>query len=188
MKKIIGLLAIVVLAAVSFIIYNVKADKDVPKKAEKPEQEVMFVIVGEKFYPQYELTGCVVDSDGNFHTLPDDFTIDNDVWCEDWYEKLLEVKKEKAVYHIEESDLQVVYEFVNSSGYYDNIPMKKYDYTMYDYGCDKLYWIYYKNGSPHYKLLCKYGSSTECISAGSVREFVNWMSDKQFFYTEDFRY
>lgn len=166
---------------------DIEIDSDVPK----PEQEILFALERSE-YP-YETKAWLIDRDGDHYRLPDELAyIHSRTRESDWYEKVIDFKNNSVpTWKVEDKHLKMMYNFANNLDSYAACPLKEYDHTIYDYGTESLYLFYNSpDGTADYKLLCIYGSSTECADSDTVREFVNWMIDNSYFtiFDKDFRY
>lgn len=176
MKRKIRLMALALSAILAVSSCGAKEETPVP------EQEILFVIEYLCFSEGEEKSYSMIANDGSFYALPDDFSFDGD-----WYERcVFEKDAGESRRSVEPSDLDDVYEFVNSASKLEHSPRKEYDHVVYDYGTKSLYLIEYDGDEASYCCLCSYGEKTECLDSETVREFVNWFSEKKYFYMDHF--
>ncbi len=134
-----------------------------------------------------DFAASVIDSNGNYHPLPDDFDFAND----DWRNVLLESVNTEPKNSVDQWHIDKIRQFVNEVETYSGYGIKAYEHTVWDYGNNDLYVIYINsNGDVAYKQLCRYGEKTQCIDKDSVRDFVNWMIENRYFQvaSTNFRY
>lgn len=132
-----------------------------------------------------DFTASVIDSDGGYHPLPDDFK-----FADDWQQIVSDAIDLTAKNRVDQRHLDRMRRFVNEFEVSAGYGIKVYEHTVWDYGNDALYVIYINsNGDVVYKQLCRYGGTTQCIDKDSVRDFVNWMIENRYFQVvADFRY
>ncbi len=183
MKKFFAMLMIFLTAAISSC--NQQEESPTDSEVFHPNQEELFIITRT---PSVNDCGsaAVIDVNGGYHYLPDDFSFEQ----ENWYQAVLSSSETDSVRSIAQDDLTAVYLFFHdfcptrtSSSY------KNYEEYIADYGYLSLYMLYTdSSGNAAYCLLCRYGQSITCIDNDSVKDFVNWMCDNNYFYIADFRY
>lgn len=164
-------------------ISNTNADSTV--EIPKPNQEVLFVITHTNFSDDVYSSASIIDSNGNYHYLPNEF----DLGEENWYQVVLDSQKTDTVRSIEQSHLKTIYRFVNEFDVIKSYDTMTYEHFIFDYGYLCLYEIYMDSDKKmNYKLLCQYGQEVTCVNSETVKEFVNWMTDKNYFFIDDFKY
>lgn len=151
----------------------------------KPNQEVLFVITRTNFSDDIYFSGSIIDSEGNYHYLPNEF----DFGEENWFQLISEALKAEIVNNIEPSHLKAIYQFIDEFDIRKSYDLATYEHFISDYGYLSLYEVYKESdGNVNYKLLCQYGQKTTCINDETVKEFVNWMIDNSYFFVDDFKY
>lgn len=181
MKKIYAISSIFILLLFTSCNGNSKAE------ISKPNQEILFVVQRGDFSDDiYSTSAWLIDSDGNYHGLPDGFNFKRN----DWHQVLSDAQKSESGRSIKQSHLNTIYRFVNKFDATKNYDTQTYELPLYDYGFIALYEIYMgTDGNPNYKLLCAFGDEITCINDEAVKKFVNWMADNDYFYIEkEFRY
>lgn len=151
----------------------------------KPNQEVLFVITRTNFSDDIYFSGSIIDSNGNYHYLPNNFSFED----ENWYQIALDAQKSQAANSVKETDLNTIYKFISEFDANESHNTITYDEYIPDYGSITLYEIYSgANSKMAYKKLCQYGESISCLDDETVKDFVNWMTDNNYFFISDFKY
>ncbi len=160
---------------------NTDSTAEIPK----PNQEVLFVITRTNFSDDIYFSGSIIDSDGNYHYLPNNFSFED----ENWYQIALDAQKSQSENSVKETDLNTIYKFISEFDANESYNTITYDEYIPDYGSIALYEIYSDaNDKMAYKKLCQFGQLISCLDNGTVKDFVNWMTDNNYFFISDFKY
>ena len=184
---ILSILALLLLTSCTASGSNEKSSIDSEQQIIRPVQDVLFVTIRNSYSDidnEYHSSASIIDIDGYYHPLPDDFSFTNT----DWYQMVITAKQIEPKNRVQESHLENMYKFINE---FDalNCTLITYDHIVWDYGTRELYALYTANdGNMRYKLLCRYGETTQCADNEAVRNFVNWMIDNKYFSTVGFKY
>lgn len=153
---------------------------------EMPDQKILLLFLDVNYSEGFSQSGAIVDHNGSFHGLPSNF----DLKDEDWYFKLESaIDDNKSVRKIDQNDMNIIWGFSNRFNLYASLSSKEYPSAYRDYGTDNLYGIYLDaDNNPQYVLLCKFGDAISCLNSDEVINFINWMSEKKYFHTRNFKY
>lgn len=160
---------------------NTDSTEEIPK----PNQEVLFVITHTNFSDDTYFSGSIIDSNGNYHYLPNNFSFED----ENWYQIAQEAQKSESANSIEETDLFTIYKFMSEFDANESYNTITYNEYIADYGFVALYEVYLTtNDKMAYKKLCQFGQSISCLDNETVKDFVNWMIDNDYFFISGFKY
>lgn len=82
---------------------------DSTEKIPKPNQEVLFVIIRTNFSDDIYFSGSIIDSDGSYHYLPNNFSFED----ENWYQIALDAQKSQSANSVKKTDLDTIYKFIS---------------------------------------------------------------------------
>lgn len=174
---------------VSDVDLNTGENITINSNIEKPQQDILFVIVYLNVFEENGLRASIIDVNGGYHPLPDSFELNDGEFQDGWYDVLLKAKESEPLSNVKESDLLKMYTFFSEFYSDGEYKMKSYNHTIYDYGHQMLYEVFKnRDGEMDYKKLCSYGENTSCIQSKTAQEFINWMADNKYFSLDDFRY